>query len=173
MTHQPLDEWAARARAWLAERLRPRAHAGGWGEGSDDVAVFHSLTHDEEGALLEAIRGWQREKFDAGYGAITWPVEYGGAGLSGTYARAFRRPLLSAEILACQLFSAPGLSCSAVRDADGWVLNGQKVWSSEAQFSQLGEIICRTDRTVPKHRGLTAFLLPMDTSGVEAGPSAR
>ena len=173
----PLEEWTEQARQWLAARLplqdrsiRDRS-ARTWGEGSDDVAVFHAMTREEEGRLIRNIMDWQREKFDAGYGAITWPREYGGAGLPSSYARAFRRveagfatrghhetpnvsinlvgntirvvgseeqkarflrPLLRAEILACQLFSEPGagsdlasVTTAAVRDGDEWVLNGQ------------------------------------------------
>ena len=86
------------------------------------------------------------------------------------------RPLLSAEILCCQLFSEPGagsdlaaLTCSAVRKDDGWLINGQKVWNSGAQFAELGLLIARTDREA-KHRGLTAFVIPMDAPGVEVRP---
>jgi alkylation response protein AidB-like acyl-CoA dehydrogenase len=89
----------------------------------------------------------------------------------------FLAPLRSAELLCCQLFSEPGagsdlagLSCRAVRDGDEWVINGQKVWSSGAQFSQWGELIARTDPMVPKHQGLTAFMLPLDAPGVEVRP---
>ena len=89
----------------------------------------------------------------------------------------FIRPFLRTEELCCQLFSEPGagsdlagLSTSAVRDGDEWVLNGQKVWSSGARFSAWGELICRTDPSVPKHGGLTAFLLPLDLPGVEVRP---
>jgi alkylation response protein AidB-like acyl-CoA dehydrogenase len=80
-------------------------------------------------------------------------------------------------VLCCQLFSEPGagsdlagLSTAAVRHGDEWVINGQKVWSSGARFSAWGLLICRTDPSAAKHAGLTAFLLPIDTAGVEVRP---
>ena len=89
----------------------------------------------------------------------------------------FIQPFRSAELLACQLFSEPGagsdlagLATRAERDGDEWVINGQKVWSSGAQFSQWGELIARTDPDVIKHKGLTAFMLPLDAPGVEVRP---
>jgi alkylation response protein AidB-like acyl-CoA dehydrogenase len=89
----------------------------------------------------------------------------------------FLRPLRRAEVLACQLFSEPGagsdlanLSCRAEGDGDGWVVNGQKVWTSGAPHAGYGELIARTDHDAPKHRGLTAFLLPLDAPGVEIRP---
>jgi alkylation response protein AidB-like acyl-CoA dehydrogenase len=89
----------------------------------------------------------------------------------------FLRPLRRAEILACQLFSEPGagsdlanLSCRAERDGDEWVINGQKVWTSGAPHAAFGELIARTDSDVPKHKGLTAFLVPLAAPGVEIRP---
>jgi alkylation response protein AidB-like acyl-CoA dehydrogenase len=77
----------------------------------------------------------------------------------------------------CQLFSEPGagsdlagLSCRAVRDGDQWVLEGQKVWTSNAHIVKWGFAICRTDPDVPKHAGMTAFLVPLDAEGVEIRP---
>ena len=87
-----LSTFIAEARAWLddhAERLTASAHAAEWGAGSDDVQVFHDLTDDQERQLLCRAMAWQREKFDAGYGALTWPVELGGAGLPQEFATAF------------------------------------------------------------------------------------
>lgn len=92
----------------------------------------------------------------------------------------FLGPLLSAEILCSQLFSEPGagsdlasLACRAERDGDEWVLNGQKVWSSGAQFSEWGQLIARTDPDAVKHKGMTAFLVPLDHPGVEVRPIAQ
>ena len=62
-----------------------------WGVGSDNVAVFHNLTRDQERACIDELRAWQRLKSDAGYGSISWPVEYGGTGLPSAYDVEFAR----------------------------------------------------------------------------------
>ncbi len=81
------------------------------------------------------------------------------------------------DAIACQLFSEPGagsdlasVATRAVREGDDWVLNGQKVWTSVAQHSQIGLALTRTNPDAPKHRGITAFLVPMDAPGVEVRP---
>ncbi|WP_405467986.1 acyl-CoA dehydrogenase family protein [Streptomyces canus] len=81
------------------------------------------------------------------------------------------------DAIACQLFSEPGagsdlasVATRAVREGEDWVLNGQKVWTSVAQHSQIGLALTRTNPDAPKHRGITAFLVPMDTPGVEVRP---
>jgi alkylation response protein AidB-like acyl-CoA dehydrogenase len=89
----------------------------------------------------------------------------------------YLRSLWRGEIVGCQLFSEPGagsdlagLQTKAVRDGDEWLVTGQKVWTSGAQFSDIGEIICRTDPDQPKHKGLTGFIVDMHAPGVEVRP---
>ena len=89
----------------------------------------------------------------------------------------YLRAMWRGEIVGCQLFSEPsngsdlaGIQTRATRDGDEWVLSGQKVWTSGAQYSDIGEIICRTDPDAPKHKGLTCFIVDMKAPGVEVRP---
>ncbi|MEU0483056.1 acyl-CoA dehydrogenase family protein [Streptosporangium sp. NPDC006013] len=100
-------------------------------------------------------------------------LKHGSEFLKQTYLHRLR----SARLLACQLFSEPGagsdlagLSTRAERHGDGWILNGQKVWSSGAHYSDLGLCIARTNRDAPKHAGLSTFLVDMRAPGVEIRP---
>jgi alkylation response protein AidB-like acyl-CoA dehydrogenase len=86
----PLDEFTAAARAWLSTMAAPR-RAEQWGVGPDSVAVFENWTEEEERAETGWIRGYERAKYDAGWGALTWPEEYGGRNLPMAYALAFRQ----------------------------------------------------------------------------------
>jgi alkylation response protein AidB-like acyl-CoA dehydrogenase len=87
------------------------------------------------------------------------------------------RATLGAEHVWCQLFSEPGagsdlggLATKAVRDGERFIVNGQKVWCSGGRYSNWGILMARTDSDAPKHEGISFFLCPMDTPGIEIRP---
>jgi alkylation response protein AidB-like acyl-CoA dehydrogenase len=84
-----LDEFSRAAREWLSSVAKPR-RAAQWGVGPDSVAVFENWTAEEERAETDRIRSYEKVKYDAGWGALTWSEEYGGRGLPMSYALAFR-----------------------------------------------------------------------------------
>ncbi|MBN9014331.1 MAG: acyl-CoA dehydrogenase [Xanthobacteraceae bacterium] len=126
---------------------------------------------------------WQQE--EGVYGKLTQPFQIG-EGMCGPTVMAFgseedkrrRLPkLASGEEIWCQLFSEPsagsdvaGLRTRAERDGDGWIVNGQKIWTSGAHYSNYGLLFARTDPDAPKHKGLTMFFLDMKSPGVEVRP---
>ncbi len=157
---------------------------------------------------------WQKLLAESGWAGLTWPVRFGGRGLSSAYQIVFNQelarydatsgfvtaaqalvgptlmthgsaaqqdrylgPLLTGDEAWCQLFSEPGagsdlaaMATRAVLDGDEWVVNGQKVWTSSAQHADFGILIARTDPEVPKHRGLTYFIVDMRTPGIDVRP---
>jgi alkylation response protein AidB-like acyl-CoA dehydrogenase len=213
MSEPDMRAWRAEAREWLASVLPRRPERP---EGPADYAVFQNITEEAERELLDKIRAYRQQRYDAGYGAIALSEELGGAGLSPRYVVAFTeeeqafeappstelisvttglvgptiatfgtpeqrakyaRAFLRSDLLCCQLFSEPGagsdlaaVATSAVRNDDGWLLDGQKVWSSGARFADYGLLLARTDPDVAKQAGLTMFLIAMDAPGVEIRP---
>ena len=117
---------------------------------------------------------------------VPGPAEGVGVGLAGpvliehgtdVLRERFVRRTVTGEITWCQLFSEPGagsdlagLTTRAEAVADGWLVTGQKVWSTGAATADFGLLLARTDASVPKHRGITCFVLPMRQPGVEARP---
>ena len=161
-----------RGRAWQRE-----LHAGGWAglgwpteHGGRDLPVS-----------LQAV--WAEEVVAAG---APPPVNLIGEAVVGPailahgteeQRRRFLPPILDATEIWCQLFSEPGagsdlaaVTTTATRHDDGWALDGHKTWSSGAHHAERGLVLARTDWDVPKHQGLTCFLLDMRRPGVSVRP---
>ncbi|MCY7299809.1 MAG: acyl-CoA dehydrogenase family protein [Ilumatobacteraceae bacterium] len=138
-----------------------------WGLGADAI---HQLIIDDELHRAKVRRP-------------TNPIGIGWAGPTILFAgtdeqkQQYLSPLLSGEEFWCQLFSEPGagsdlanLGTRAVRDGDEFIVNGQKIWTSGAQYAKYGILIARTDPDVPKHKGVSYFVCPMDLPGIEIRP---
>jgi alkylation response protein AidB-like acyl-CoA dehydrogenase len=193
------DEFRARCRAFLEQ------HATGIAYDGPDPRGDRSLA---------AARAFQRALAVAGLAGLTYPTEYGGAGLTKAHDRIWREeyghfpdmtfqltishgmclpvlndfgtdeqkrrfmpPNITGEHLWCQMFSEPGagsdvasLQTRAVRDGDEWVINGQKVWTTLAHQCDFGVLIARTNPDVPKHAGISMFIVDMHAPGVEIRP---
>ncbi|UHJ55656.1 acyl-CoA dehydrogenase family protein [Mycolicibacterium fortuitum] len=197
-TTESVEEFAQRARAWLAENM-PAI--------DPDNPPF---------AVRAAAESWERAKelqkrlYSGGFAGICFPREYGGLGLDYAYQRAFndecrnyemplilntpsfticgatildmgsedqKRERISAAVrgdeVLCQLLSEPsggsdlaGVITRAELKGDTWVINGAKTWSTSAFAADYGLMLARTDWTVPKHEGLTMFLVPLNAPGI-------
>ncbi len=125
----------------------------------------------------------EEELLDAGVRLPDNSIGIGWAGptilAAGTEAQRerFLSRILSNEDHWCQLFSEPdsgsdlaSLHTSAVRDGDEWVLEGQKIWTTDAESSSFGILLARTDPEAPAHKGISYFLCPMDLPGIEVRP---
>jgi len=215
---EPLASFLERAAAFLETAVghAPAAASRAWGDGPDGTELLAEWSSEEEARLVAAARRFKALEYDAGFGWIDGPVEYGGRGLPRSHGdayaelreqfaapdlgvlglglgmtaptilahgseqakRAYLPRLHRGDIIACQLFSEPeagsdlaALRASAVPDgAGGWILGGQKVWTTNAHLSDIGEVLCRTDARAPKHHGITAFLIDMHAPGVEVRP---
>ena len=135
------------------------------------------------GSIIEAVVfGEEESKYNLPKGpyigiglGMALPV----IGKHGTPAQIaqFAEATLKGELTWCQLFSEPSagsdlaaLRTKAVRDGDDWIVNGQKVWSSWAHRTDWGILVVRTDPTVPKHKGLTFFVVDMKSPGIDIRP---
>lgn len=206
MTNEPsesVEEFAARARDWLADTM-PRNDSRsvrGHGFGSDE----------DELASVQHARDLQATLYDGGFAGICFPREYGGLGLPPEYQRAFNvecagyempaiinvptfvpcgavllefgteeqkkahiPAMLKGEELWMQFLSEPsggsdvaGAMTSAVRDGDEWVINGSKIWTTGAWWSDYGLCLLRTNWDVPKHRGLSVFFFEINHPDIE------
>jgi alkylation response protein AidB-like acyl-CoA dehydrogenase len=173
------DDRRKAVRAWIEANPRPTgrqlAEAGyvtphwpkPWGMDADPI---HQLIIEDE--LRKAKIGRPQNPIGIGWGGPT--IVYAG---SDAQKERYLPPMLSGEEMWCQLFSEPGagsdlanLSTRAVRDGDEYVLNGQKVWTTLAHVSKFGILLARTDPDAPKHLGVSYFICPMDTPGIEVRP---
>ena len=157
-------EWQRKlaARGWVAPAW-PREYGGA------GLTVLQQVVFNEEMARARAPR-------PGGVG-----VNYAGPTIilhgSDDQKRQHLRPILSGEVIWCQGFSEPeagsdlaGLQTRAVRDGDDYVVNGQKIWTSGAQFARRMILLARTDPQAPKHKGISYFLLDMKSPGVTIRP---
>jgi alkylation response protein AidB-like acyl-CoA dehydrogenase len=144
----------------------PKRYGGG------ERSLIHKVIYDQE----ELLYGLPVDYFQISLG-MPLPIVLRHA--PEEQRQRFALPALRGEEIWCQLFSEPaagsdlgGVRTRAERDpASGdWVVNGQKLWTSQAQHSDYGVIVVRTDPTVPKHRGLTYFWVDMHAAGVTVRP---
>jgi alkylation response protein AidB-like acyl-CoA dehydrogenase len=141
---------------------------GGCGGNRGQQAVVDAVLRTH-GVTFEDLRV---NPIGIGMGAPT-VLAYGSDDLKAMHLRR----IFTGEDIWCQLFSEPthgsdvaGIPSRAVRDGDEWVVNGQKVWTTLAHLSRFGMLLTRTDPDVPKHKGLTYFVLDMHAPGVEVRP---
>ncbi|HEX2560826.1 acyl-CoA dehydrogenase family protein [Phenylobacterium sp.] len=196
-----LDAFRAEARAWLEENF-PKSLRG------ED-------TYGQEGPATETEdrKRWKQAMADKGWGAPTWPKQYGGGGLTGPESRVLQQemnrigaynpvagmgtsmfgptlleygteeqkqrhipPIVRGELRWCQGYSEPGagsdlasLQTKCEDAGDHWVVNGQKIWTSGAQYADWCFCLVRTDNT-KKHEGISFVLINMHQPGVEVRP---
>ncbi|MBM4266815.1 MAG: acyl-CoA dehydrogenase [Deltaproteobacteria bacterium] len=162
----------ARAKAWQAKKFDE-----GWA-----CLTWPKDAGGQEMGRMEAVI-WGQEEAKYSLPPNIYAIGHGMLGPTlmahGTKEQKDRwlRDMARGQEIWCQLFSEPaagsdlaGLRTTAVRDGDDWVINGQKIWSTGAHYSDWGMIVTRTDPNVPKHKGLTYFVIDMRSAGVEARP---
>ena len=196
------ETFRADIREWLADNLPV-----GWIEAAERGESLDMSVEERR----EFNESWPKKLFAGGWICATWPIEYGGKGLSTlqgvVLAEEFARlkaplradffgdtlvgptilqwgseeqkkkflpPILSGEMRWCQGFSEPdsgsdlaSLKTTAVPDGDEWVINGQKVWTTQGDDADYCFLLTRTDPDAPKHRGISYLLVPMRQPGVE------
>jgi alkylation response protein AidB-like acyl-CoA dehydrogenase len=160
------------ARAWQKELFE-----GGW------AGISWPKEFGGRGAtpMQNAIFAEEQAKFAATNGPLMVSINMVGPTLMahGTKEQQEQHlpKIISGQEVWCQLYSEPGagsdlasLRTRAVRDGDEWVVNGQKVWNSSARAADWGILLARTDLDVPKHQGITYFLVDMRTQGIDVRP---
>jgi len=160
------------SKAWQARKQAAGWACLHWAEaygGRDLPPIMQAIWRQEEGPYARLGTVFSVGQGMCGPTLMVYAIE--------DQKRRFLPPLASGQEIWCQLFSEPsagsdlaGLRTRARRDADDWVVDGQKVWTSFAQFADFGLLLVRTDPTVAKHRGLTMFFLDMRSPGVEVRP---
>jgi alkylation response protein AidB-like acyl-CoA dehydrogenase len=168
----PASERLAAARAWQAKKAAAGYAAVTWPReygGLGGTVVQQLIVRQEESRYRTAFG-----IFEIGLGmCLPTLMAYG----SDSHKARHVRPGLYGQEIWCQMFSEPaagsdvaGVLTRARRDGDDWVVNGQKVWTTGAQFSDFGLLLARTDPTVPKHAGLTMFFVDMKAQGIDVRP---
>jgi len=166
------DELVRRAKDWQAKKAGAGYAQITWPKewGGRGGTPIQSVIYSQEESKFAVPGG----VFEIGLGMCVPTVM---AYADEETCKRFVGPALRGEEIWCQLFSEPaagsdvaGIRTKAEKDGDEWVINGQKVWTSGAHFSDFGIIVTRTDPTVPKHKGLTMFWVDMKAPGVEVRP---
>ncbi|MGC6499338.1 MAG: acyl-CoA dehydrogenase family protein [Henriciella sp.] len=166
------EEFMLRAKEWQALKADNRFAQITWPKewGGRGGSSMQNVIWGQEEAKFDAPTG----PFTIGLGmCIPTVIAFG----SDEHKARYVKKALRGEEIWCQLFSEPsagsdvaGLKTRAVKDGDDWVINGQKVWTSGAHYSDFGILLVRTDPKAPKHKGLTMFIVNMKQAGVEARP---
>ena len=201
LSYSPADEtFRTEIRGWLETNL-----PAGWFDKGFEMTA-------EQRKEFNAT--WPSTLFEGGWICATWPIDYGGKGLSTMqgvvlseeFARAkaplradffgdtlvgptilqwgteeqkkhFLPTILNGTMSWCQGFSEPNsgsdlasLKTSAVLDGDEWIINGQKVWTTQGHHADYCFLLTRTDPDAPKHKGISYLLVPMNQPGVEVRP---
>jgi alkylation response protein AidB-like acyl-CoA dehydrogenase len=158
---------AAKAAAGYAGITLPKDLGGRGGTPIEDL-----IFREEE---AQSMMGGHDESFGGGLVGMAIPTILAHA--QPGWAEKLIPPSLRGDILWCQLFSEPGAGSDmagfrtrAVRQGDHWIVNGQKIWTSGAHNADWGLLLARSDPSLPKHRGLTYFIVDMKTPGIEVRP---
>ena len=166
------DSYMKRAKEWQNIKAENRFAQITWPEamGGRGGTPMQQVIWNQEEAQFDAPTA----PFAIGLGmCVPTVIAFG----TDAHKERYVKKALHGEEIWCQLFSEPaagsdvaGLKTKAVRDGDDWIVNGQKVWTTGAQFSDYGILLTRTDPDVPKHKGLTMFIVNMKDPGVEVRP---